>query len=154
MLYARSHFDFVPERRDVYYYNDHVWKVDAVTGRALSYRCDQTSGLCAYRSLLLNHYRARVARVQAVGYQRSLGFEPGTHRPPRGIDDYDHQSWQSPVPNVDIRHAHNLTPSRWRKDQFRNQKYTAGWTESDDVPGWGRTLGRFDDFLRDHTKER
>jgi hypothetical protein len=42
-----------------------------------------------------------------------------------------------------------MSPSRWRKDQFRNQKYTAGWTESDGVPGWGTTLGRFDEFLRE-----
>jgi hypothetical protein len=44
----------------------------------------------------------------------------------------------SAVPNIDIRHGNNLTPTRWRKDQFRDQRYTKGWTEADEVPGWGR----------------
>jgi hypothetical protein len=42
----------------------------------------------------------------------------------------------SPLPNLDIRHGKNLTRTRWRKDQFRNQKYTEGWQEADSVDGW------------------
>jgi hypothetical protein len=147
VLYHPSHFEFTPEKSDVFYYNQNVWKVSAEDGRALHYRCSQTSGLCASRELLLSHYRNRVELVQGRGFTRNMGFEPGTHRRPERVDDYQAEVWMSAYPNVDIRHAHNLTSSRWRKDQFRNQKYTAGWTESDGVPGWGKTLGRFDDFL-------
>jgi hypothetical protein len=150
VLYHPSHFAFTPPRADAYYYNRAVWKVDAETGRALHYDCDQTSGLCAYRSLLLEHYRARVARVEREGrFDRRIGFEPGTHRTPRGVDDHRAAHWMSEWPNVDIRHGSNLTPSRWRKEQFRDQRYTAGWREADGVPGWGRTLGRFPEFLSD-----
>ena len=147
VLYAKEHFEFTPRRQDVYYYNQSVWKVDVETGRALFYYCNQTSGLCANRELLVQHYRTRVERVEREGFTRGMGFEPGTHAFPRGIDNFKHEVWHADQPNVDLRHGKNLTPSRFRKDQFRNQKYTEGWTESDSVPGWGQTAGRMVDLL-------
>jgi glycosyltransferase involved in cell wall biosynthesis len=147
VLMHPSHFEFTPPDRSKVYYNQNVWKVDAESGRALHYRCSQTSGLCADRSLLVEHYRRRVALVAERGFSRNMGFEPGTHRRAERVDDLTSDVWMSEYPNIDIRHGHNLTTSRWRKEQFRNQKYTAGWTEGDTVPGWGKTLGRFDDFL-------
>ena len=148
VLYSKSHFDFLPAERDRYHYNDNVWKVDAANGRALHYDCQQTSGLCADRALLVDHYRERVKRTEAKlaelgdtrayrNWIRKQGFEPGTHGRPERVDDYKAASWQSAQPNIDIRHGDNLTPSRWRKDEFRNQRYTKGWTESDTIPGWG-----------------
>ncbi|MHC4736650.1 MAG: hypothetical protein ACYTDW_19670, partial [Planctomycetota bacterium] len=56
-------------------------------------------------------------------------------------------TWMSEVPNLDLRHKHNLTQTRWRKDQFRNQRYTKGWTIADKVPGWGQTRGRMEVIL-------
>ena len=148
-LYHPSHFYFIPQSELKYWYNQNVWKVDATSGHALFYYCNQTSGLCAYRDLLLEHYRKRVERVEREGFTRAMGFEAGTHRSPRGIDDYGHATWMSAEPNLDLRHANTLTKSRWRKEEFRNQKYTAGWTESDSVPGWGRTKGRMKEFLEE-----
>ncbi len=153
VLYHPSHFEFMPERSDTYYFNQNIWKVDAATGRALYYRCSQTSGLCANRQLLLGHYRRRIEIVERHGFTRAMGFEPGTHRRKERVDDYPAAVWMSALPNIDIRHRHNLTPSRWRREQFRNQKFTDGWTEGDGVPGWGTTLGRFDDFLREVGRE-
>lgn len=147
VLYHPSHFEFVPPCKDIFYYNENVWKVDAETGRALFYYCRQTSGLCAYRKLLLEHYRKRVEIVKANGFTRRMGFEPGTHNRKERVDDYKSDAWMSEHPNIDIRHKYNLTPSRWRKDQFRNQRYTKGWTEADAVPGWGVVKGRFDEIL-------
>lgn len=149
VVYHPSHFDFVPPSDDTYYYNLNVWKVDSATGRALHYITKQTSGLCASRKLLLAHYRARVERVEREGFTRAMGFEPGTHRPPRGIDVNPSGEWRSLVPNVDIRHGHNLTESRWSREQFRSQRNCQGWTEADEVPGWGMTRGRFDEWLRE-----
>ncbi|NOT28822.1 MAG: glycosyltransferase family 2 protein [Planctomycetes bacterium] len=148
ILYHPTHFAFTPARADTFYYNRNCWKVDSSTGRALHYLCDQGSGLCAYRSLLLEHYRKRVERVEREGFRRSIGFEPGSHRLPRGIDDHAAESWMSPIPNIDIRHDGNLTRSRWSRDQFRNQQSCLGWTEADEIPGWGRTKGCFPEFLR------
>lgn len=150
VLYDASHFQFTPPRSDTFYFNQHVFKVSADDGRALHYRCSQTSGLCANRELLIEHYRKRVAHVEAHGFSRRNGFEPGTRQLRHGgFDDHGHETWMSEFPNIDIRHDACLTPSRWRKDQFRNQKYTAGWTETSEVPGWGRTAGRFREFLAD-----
>ena len=147
MLYAPEHFRFIPPRDDAFFYNVATWKVDAATGRAVTYLTQQLSGMCAYRKLLLEHYTKRVERIAREGFSRSLGFEPGCHRPPRGIDDYPAWSWESSIPNVDIRHNKNLTPSRWSQDKFRNPKACLGWTEGDAVPGWGQTKGRFAEFL-------
>ena len=161
VLYHPSHFDFVPEDDTTYYYNENVWKVRADDGQALFYRTKQTSGLCAYRDLLVEHYRKRVAKVEQNaldlaargepvrrdGYSRHMGFEPGCHSEPRGVDNYPAATWMAAHPNVDIRHGQNLTPSRFSRDQFRNQRSCQGWTMADEVPGWGKTKGRFAEFL-------
>jgi hypothetical protein len=44
--------------------------------------------------------------------------------------------WESESPNIDIRHDKNLTKNRWAKEEFKNHKYTEGWTETDIVVGW------------------
>lgn len=152
VLYHPSHFQFVPLRRDVFYYNENVWKVDAATGQALFYYCKQTSGLCAYRELLIEHYRKRVALVEKNGFSRKMGFEPGTHNRKERVDDYKADRWMSEYPNIDIRHGRNLTPSRWSQDQFRDRRNCQGWTMADEVPGWGRTKGRFEEFLNEVTR--
>jgi hypothetical protein len=43
--------------------------------------------------------------------------------------------------------THNLTQSRWRQDQFCSQRNCRGWTEADEVPGWGVTKDRFREIL-------
>lgn len=147
VLYHPSHFKCATPPDNTFMYNHNVWKVNARTGHALFHFARQTSGLCGRRDLLLEHYRKRVEIVERDGFDYKMGFEPGTHRPPRGVDYTQAKDWLSEFPNVDIRHGVNLTPSRWSKEQFRNQKYTEGWQEAEEVPGWGQTGGRFDEFL-------
>lgn len=147
VLYHPSHFAYRPARSDRYYYNQHVWKVDADTGRALFYYCNQTSGLCGDRETLRRHYRRRLELVEAHGFTRAMGFEPGTHRRAERVDDLWHETWMSAQPNIDLRHGANLTPSRWSQDQFRNKAYCQGWTIGTAVPGWGATEGRMPAFL-------
>ena len=53
----------------------------------------------------------------------------------------------SKFPNIDIRHGHNLTQSRWTQEEFRDKSTCLGWTMADEVPGWGVTKGRFGDIL-------
>jgi hypothetical protein len=149
VLYHMSHFDFIPPRKDIYYYNENVYKVRYPDGKALTYLCNQTSGLCAYRELLLKHYEERVRRVELEGYSNEMGFEPGTHNRASRVDDFKAKSWMSKYPNIDIRHDKNLTPSRWKKDQFRNKKFTAGWKEVTEVPGWGKVSdGKIVDIMK------
>lgn len=149
ILYHPSHFNFVPRDRNRVYYNTNVWKVRYPDGHAIHYDCQQLSGLCARRDILLDHYRKRVANTEAAlvkyggdnedfrRFIRAQGFEPGTHHRDQRVDDLTSESWQSEFPNIDIRHDKNLTPSRWSQDQFRNKKYCQGWIEADEIPGWG-----------------
>jgi len=149
VLYHPSHFEFTPPRDDTIYYNTNVWKVRYSDGHALHYDCKQTSGLCAYRELLVEHYRKRVANTEAVlkecgsenrnfrNWIRRQGFEPGTHHRNERVDDLGSEAWQSEYPLVDIRHDSNLTPNRWSIDEFRRKPHD--WVEADEVKGWGKT---------------
>lgn len=145
VLYHPSHFDFVPPKDDVYYYNTNVWRVRYSDGLGVKVDdCRQLSGLCANRELLIKHYEKRVSLLEKREkeedfnrYIRKMGFEPGTHGRAERVDDYKSEVWNSRYPNLDIRHDGTLTPSRWSKDEFRNEKYTVGWTQSTKVEGWG-----------------
>ena len=154
VLYAPEHFLFTPPRKDVYYYNQNRWFVSARTGQTLFRYCNSTSQLCADRLLLLDHYRERLARVEKEGFSYRNGFEPGTRRISHGgFDNFPARSWFADRPNVDIRdHGSNLTKTLWKKEAFRNPKYTAGWKESHEIPGWGVTLNRFDEWLKEVVK--
>lgn len=139
VLYHPSHFDFIPPEKDKYYYNTNIWRVRAEDGFSLyTNNLQQLSGLCAYRETLLTHYRKRLKMIYEKGFSNAQGFEPGTHGREERIDDLKAESYQSQYPNLDIRHATNSTPSRWKKEEFRNQKYTEGWTEKNiiELDGW------------------
>jgi hypothetical protein len=139
VLYSPFHWQGRPPNDTTYLYNQNRWQVDIATGRAVHYLCNQTSGLCANRELLIQHYQKRIAWVDQHGFSRANGFEAGTRNTSRGgFDDYPHAAWMSETPNIDLRHAHNLTASRWSPDEFRDRQYCQGWTEAADVPGWGR----------------
>lgn len=147
MLYHPSHFDFTPPRDDVFYYNTNVWKVRAEDGHAVRVDdCRQLSGLVCNRELAIKHYEKRLEMLETYKgdnlnkYVRKIGFEPGTHSRAERVDDYTSDTYESKLPNVDIRHGGNSTANRWSPDQFRNKKYTRGWTEADEVPGWGRVV--------------
>ena len=148
VLYHPSHFDFIPLKKDKFYYNTNVWKVRLEDGHAMrTASCQQTSGLCAYRELLLEHYRKRVEIVEEKGFSRKMGFEPGTHGRNERVDNYKSENWESLYPNLDIRHDQNLTPSRWDPSQFRNARYTRGWKEAEEIPGWGLVKGNMLEIL-------
>lgn len=155
VLYSPTHFDFIPARKDVFYYNTNVWRVRYSDGHALF--CNdlrQLSGLVAYRETLITHYKKRIELLEKYlkengeenfgSYVRAMGFEPGTHGRPERVDELTSDAYQSKFPNIDIRHDLNTTPSRWNKEEFRNQKYTDGWTESniENIQGWQMAEGK------------
>lgn len=152
VLYHPSHFDFVPPMDNVYYYNENTYKVRSSDGQAVFFYCKQTSGCCAYRKTLVEHYKKRLERIEKEGFSRSMGFEPGCHHLPNGVDNLLAREWMSEVPNVDIRHDKNLTWSRFKPEQYRSQRSIRGWKLVDEVPGWGRTKDRFSEFLREAVK--
>jgi len=150
VLYHLSHFDFTPKAKNKFYYNENVWKLNAETGKALHYDCKQVSGICVYRETAIKHYRKRLRITEKMmkkllkekdfnRFIRLMGFEPGTHNRKERVDNLKSESWKSEFPNIDIRHENNLSPSRWKKEQFRNKQFTKGWTEAKEIPGWGKT---------------
>ena len=152
VLYHPDHFAFDPPRSDVFYYDEHVWKIDAAdVNKPLFYFAKQTAELCASRDLLLGHYQKRVAKVEKDGFSRHMGYEPGCHMPPRGVDSYPAMRWMSKNPQLDMRHSGNLTKSRWDQSGFRSPQSCLGWTVADEVPGWPRIFGRVSEFLRETT---
>lgn len=140
MLYPKEHFDFTPPKKDVFYYNLNVFKVNMENGNTLKVDvCRQVSGLCGYRELLIDEYKKRVEFAEGNDFKGRNGYEPGTKSVRSGgFSDSIAEDWESEVPILDLRHEGNLTRNRWRKDQFRNQKNTIGWTEDviENLPGW------------------
>ena len=140
MLYSKEHFDFTPSKKDVFYYNLNVFKVNMENGNTLKVDvCRQVSGLCGYRELLIEEYKKRVEFAEGNDFKGRNGYEPGTKSlRSGGFSDSMAEDWESEVPILDLRHEGNLTRNRWRKDQFRNQKNTIGWTEDviESLPGW------------------
>lgn len=139
VLYHPSHFDFVPPRKDMYYYNQNCWQVRASDKFAVKYDCKRLSQLCAYRETLIQHYKERIRRCKAEGFSRKMGFEPGSHGRPERVDDIKSEVWESALPNCDIRHDTNMTASRWRQDQFRSQRSCRNWREGT-CPAWAEVL--------------
>jgi hypothetical protein len=136
VLYHPSHFEFMPPRDDLFYYNVNVWQLLLDEGRA-TFVDDrrQLSGLCANRELLLAEFRERVARIERER-PRAIGYEPGTRNGRSEV-------WRSEEPNVDLRHGHNLTVTKRSPTDFRRPELSRGWREAaaDEVPGWNDLMG-------------
>ena len=150
VLYHPSHFDFTPPKKDVFYYNTNVWRLRLPDGLAVrTDDCRQVSGLCAYRELLLKHYKERIKMVEdklkELGdgkefnrFIREMGFEPGTHGRIREFSHLKSERWESKYPNVDIRRGKAVTRSKWKPEDYRNKRFAKGWQESDTILGWGK----------------
>jgi len=148
VLYHKTHFDFNPPDKNTFYYNQNVWNLRMPDGHGMHYDVNQLSGLCGYRDALLTHFRERYEVAKEASermdegefnkYVRHMGFEPFTHGRFTWKNKFKYDTWMSEFPNVDIKHGANATGARWRKDQYRNQQLLINWTESDEIPGWGK----------------
>lgn len=139
VLYPKDHFDFCPTEKDIFYYNLNVIKVNTETGNTLKVDvCKQVSGICVYRETAIKHYRERVKYVELNGYNRNMGYEPGSHGRVKWNYKCSSNEWQSETPILDIRHSNNLTRNRWKQEQFRNKSNCKGWKEGNinDIDGW------------------
>lgn len=148
VLYHPTHFDFMPMRDDIYYYNLNNWRWSVKEETAITYdNLKSLSQLCAYRKLALSHFQERLKHIQERGYDkeiggepkwvRSLGYEPGT-KPRRkgGFSDEQSDTWKSELPNIDIRHRHTFSPPKTHLADFKHQP--VNWQEKkiDDIPYW------------------
>jgi hypothetical protein len=149
-LYPPGHFDFMPPEKDVYYFNTNVWSVRSDTGETLHYDgMKKTSGLVAYRGILLEHYAEKVALIEREGFsQKKHGYEPGKKNSKGRPNDYEWECFESEHPYIDIKHDNNLTKRRWSIRQYRKrEERLKSWVKSDRVPYWGKTKP-FNDFLK------
>ncbi len=140
VLYHESHFDFTPPKKDVYYYNMNSWIVRTSDGLSVYYDHKSLSGLCADRQFLITHFKERIRRVEAEGFSRKMGFEPGTHNRPERVDDFKAEGYRSEQPNADLKHGKNLTEARWRPEDFRSQRNCRNWQEKSETPHWGKIV--------------
>ena len=149
ILYDKSHFDFMPVDKNTFYYNQNRWAVDIHTGKAIFYKTRCPSHLVAYRKTLIKYYTKRLEMIEKDGFKSKIGYAP-----PMGMEKngWRAKKYMSERPNVDIRHNNNLTPNRFNKEEFISRMAAVGWKEADEIPHWGKTKGRFEDFLRDVTK--
>lgn len=148
VLYPPSHFDFTPERDDIFYYNKNVWRWEISSDKAIRYnRMLPLSCLCTNRELALENYRIRIDAIEKAdpsefqsaepARARKWGYEPGTKKKKRGgITDDDFDTWESKDPVIDIRHEGTFSPPKVTLESFRHPP--VNWQEIpvSDVPYW------------------
>lgn len=142
VLYPKCHFDFIPFKDNIFYYNDNVWRWDYPKDRIVTYEgLHCVSELCASRKLALEHYRMRVKTITEENItDRQIwnkGYEPGTRKlAKRGWSDDEHETWHSEIPVVDIRHDKNFSIRRVTMGAFRHRP--DNWQEKklNQIPGW------------------
>ena len=148
LLYSASHFEYESTKKDVFWYNRNRWSLCDKTGKALFYHTNVPSALYASRELLISHYQKVVDFIEANGWRSRYGYSP-----PKGLPKElrigRYKCWLSEQPIIDIRRDDAFTRKRMNKKQFRSERSCRGWTESDEVPYWGKTKGRFDDFIKE-----
>src|SRR3990167_9927992 len=140
VLYHSSHFDFIPERDDIYYYNVNNWRWEFPKDQAISYdELTSLSSLCCNRELAIKHYEYRLKLINDLGldeirsreprWARKFGYEPGTKKRRRGgITDEEHIKRKSEFPNIDIRHGKTFSKPKVTLDSFKHQP--TNWREA------------------------
>ncbi len=162
-IYHPSHWDFTPEKEDVYYYNLNEWRIRCSDGFALHYDAKSHHNLACYRKTLIKYYEKKVKLAEEAekemddkGYNlflRQMGCEPGTHNRVQRLDRLGSEIWRSEFPNLDLRHDKNNSANRWSKDQFRNKQSYKNWQEAWEVPFWGVTKGRVNEIINNILNE-
>jgi len=150
VLYPKCHFDFMPPKEEIYYYNERIWRWAYPRDFAITYDgLGSLSGLCAYTKTVLNHYRGRHKKIIENGWDkiiekepswaRKMGYEPGTKKIKRGgFSDEDFGVWFSDIPIIDIRHEGTYTRTKVTLDSFKHPPDPSTWKETtlDKIEGW------------------
>ncbi len=147
VLYHQTHFEFIPPRDDVFYYNVNVWRWDFSGEKVITFdHFRSVSGICVGRKKAIEHYEKRLELIYKMGWDketgrnprwaRTMGYEPGKPKKNGGFSEDLIEEWRSEYPNIDIRHQKTMTPIKMTLESFRNQP--TGWKEStlDKLPGW------------------
>lgn len=147
VLYPLSHFDFTPERDDIFYYDSHVWRWLWGSDFAITYdRLISLSGLCVNRKLALDHYTRRLeaaltmpqeTNIREPSWARRWGYEPGTKKIRRGgFSDDDFETWKSEYPMIDIRHQGTISKTKVTLEDFKHPPTNWQQIPNTHIPGW------------------
>ena len=140
VLYHPSNFNFRPEKKDVFYYNDNLWRVRLADGFAVKFDHKSLSQICAYRETLIKEFKHRVEDVEKNGFHNG-GYEPGTRSIKRGgFSDSKSEHFHSEEPNIDIRHDKNLSASKWKPEDFKSYRSCRNWEEGNIENLWGNNV--------------
>ena len=148
VLYHPSHFDFVPPKDDIYYYNTNNYRWRYPTNIAVTYdTLSSLSGMCCNRETAVNHYKLRIQvmedqkldeiRGHEPRWARLFGYEPGTKLKRRGgISDEEHICRRSKFPNVDIRHGRTFSRPKTFRNEFNQLPPTFEEVDIKDIEDW------------------
>lgn len=151
LLYSPTHFEFVPDKDNVFYYNINTFRWDYPNNRAITYNeLTSLSNMCVNRLWALDHYQKRMKRILDSGWDkedgigkmqpvwvRALGYEPGTKRRRiGGFSDDVSEKWKSEIPNVDIRHSTTLTNPKTKLENFKHPPTDFKEIKLSEIPGW------------------
>ena len=149
VLYHASHFEAVPPADDIFYYDRNRWCLDTDTGKAVFYLSDCPSYMCARRDLLLKHYGTALEMMDGhKSWTSKYGYSPPKGLPVE-VRTGKARHYMAEFPSIDVRHGNSFTRKRMSKKDFRDERSCRGWTEAYEIPGWGNTKDRFEDFLRE-----
>ena len=157
VLYHPSHFEFIPEDENTFYYNTNNWRWDYPKDRLITYKgLTSLSMLCCYRKLAVDHYRKRLKTIVSHNLEespvkeplwaRKWGYEPGRKRTKRGgFSNEKSETWDSLFPNIDIRHDKTFSRRKVEVADFTHPPDENSWMETnlDNIPGWIGLKKRF-----------
>ena len=129
VLYHPSHFDFVPPQKDKFYYNLNWQRVRLGDNKTRHWDANQVSMLCAYRKLLIEHYRQKIMEIE-----KNDSF--GRSYEPAGRNKSLYETWQSEQPNIDIRHSGTMTKDKLSIADFRDKSTCVNWQEGNIKDLW------------------
>ncbi len=144
VLYHKSHFDFIPEKDDIFYYNINNWRWDYPKDRYICYNnLISLSMMCCDRELAINHYLKRLEIIKSKGlnkiishepqWVRKMGYEPGTKGKNKRFE-----TWKSEYPNIDIRHNKTFSPKKVRIEDFKHKPNNWQETTMENISGWNK----------------
>lgn len=147
VLYPESHFDFIPPKEDIFYYNRNVWRWQVGADIAIRYhRMLPLSTLCCNRELAIKNYEFRIKHInknkEKLGGRepflaRKWGYEPGTKKRRRGgITNEDFKTWESKIPLIDIRHRGTFSPTKVTLGSFKHEPKEWEEINIESIPGW------------------
>ena len=164
VLYDSSHFDFVPEDENCFYYNKNMWLVRTRDGRALWKPSLCFSQYVCNRLILLDDIMQRIKWCENGGVppMHNGSYDPGRIRKKRpderkifGIN--VDKKWRLECfestgrPNIDVRHGKNLSGTRRFKPRPEDSAtgHHSDRIYADAVPGWGVSKGRFNKWIKE-----